>query len=204
VVHHLSRLIHKLLTVHASDVEQLCGDVAALANVAQEQTRLLTQKIEGARGPVKPDVLADLTAYDVTLAPDRRGVATDAALLSSLTEVDRALHAEMAADMAPSDDEAVRRRQRDVQQIVALVEGHAQPDPTHPIEDGHQEAADLIDDAFVGAARERCAAACAETDAGVTPPTTTVEIQRMVHYTTAVVQVANLVEGRFNPLGTRG
>lgn len=176
MVHLLSRLMRKFLTVHESDVEQLCGDVAALASVAQEQTRLLTQRIEGARGSVKPEVLPDLTAYDDTLASDWRGVATDAALLLSLTEIDQPLHAEMAADMVPSDDEAVCSWQRDVQQIVALVE----------------------------AARERCAAARAETDAGVTPPTTTAEIQQMVHHTTTVVQVANLVEGRPNPLGTPG
>ncbi len=200
----ISRLVRKLLNVNAADIERLQGDVSALAGLAQDQTRLLTQRIEGARGSVKSEVLADLAAYDETLPADWRGVATDAALLASLTEIDRAMRAELAADMAPSDDEAVRRRQRDVQQIAALVEGHAPPDPTHPIEDWHREAADIIDDAFVETARERRAAARAETDAGARTPPTPEEMRRMVHHGSAVVQVANLVEGRPNPRGTPG
>ncbi len=153
---------------------------------------------------MKPEVLADLATYDETLPPDLRGVATDAALVASLSEIDRAMRAELAADMAPSDDAAMRRRQRDVQQIAALVEGHAQPDPTHPIEEWHRAAADLIDDAFVETARKRRAVARAKTDAGARTPPTTDEIRRMVHHNTAVVQVANLVDGRPNPPGTPG
>jgi len=152
---------------------------------------------------VKPEVLADLATYDETLPPDLRGVATDAALVASLSEIDRAMRAELAADMAPSDDAVVRRRQRDVQQIVALVEGHAQPDPTHPIEDWHQEAADLIDDALIAAAHERRAARHGAAATGTDTPLTTDEIRRMVRRTTAVAQVANLVEGYPNPMRTR-
>jgi len=203
MVNVFSRLVRKLLPVNEADIEQMHEEVSALAGVLQERMQLLTQRIEGARESVKPEVLADLAAYDETLPPDLRGVATAAALVASLPEIDRAMRAELAADMAPSDDEAVRRRQRDVQQIAALIEGHAQPDPTHPLEDWHREAADIIDDAFVETARARRAAARAGTEAGVHTPPTTDEIRRMVHHNTAVAQVANLVEGHPNPMRTR-
>ncbi len=186
------------------ELERRRGDASALAGMVQDRTRLLMRQIEGARGSVKPEVLADLAAYDQTLAPDWRGVATDAALLASLAEIDRAMRAEMEADLTPSDDEAVRRRQRDVQQIAALVEGHAQPDPTHPIEDWHREAADLIDDALVEAARDRRVVERAGAEAGTSTPPTADKTRRMVHRNTAVMQVANLVEGRPNPLGPPG
>ncbi len=203
----LSRLLRRRPDDHGGDEEteeKVRGDITALAGVLQEQMRPLTRRIEGARGSLKPAVLADLAAYDETLPPNWRGVATDAALLASIPEIDRALRAEMEAGMAPSDDEAVRRRQRDVQQVIALVEGHAQPDPTHPVEEWHQEAADLIDDAFVAVAVERTAEERAAAEAAASAPPTMDEIRRMVDHTSAVAQVANLVEGRPTPGGVKG
>lgn len=99
--------------------------------------------------------------------------------------------------MAPSNDETVRRRQRDMQQIIALVEGHAQPDPTHPVEPWHHQAADIIDDAFVTVARQRQAAAQVETEA----PLSLAEMQRMVWRTKTLLQIVHLLSGRPDPVG---
>ncbi len=62
-----SLLVHKIRGGSEADGEQAPAQITAIDARLRAQERLLNRGIEGARSFVKPEVLADLAAYDETL-----------------------------------------------------------------------------------------------------------------------------------------